>query len=365
MSHALRTKEVAPRLRLAATLLEAAAGRVFTGAVLHVRLNGEVVEETAFGDIKPGGDAVTPQTPFDLASITKVFAGSALLALFDQRRIALDDPIVSVIPEFAGRDPRRMVVTFRHLLAHTSGLPAHVSFRDEVAARSVIARVCATPLTSAPGSTVVYSDLGFMLVGAIIERLAARPLAESIDALVVTPLGSRDTGFNPPPSIRERIVCTERDSWRGRLLQGEVHDENCWSMGGISGHAGLFAPAAAVADIGEAYRDDGMGRAARMLSRHAALMSVHECAASSDERRGLAWALRTTGRQSCGSSFGPRSFGHTGYTGTSLWVDPDRALVVALLTNRVYFTRDPQPIFELRAAVHDAIVSDIERGDRT
>ncbi len=363
MSRALHATRAPTRLPSATALLENATGRVFTGAALHVRVNGAVVEERATGVLTPGGAAVTVETPFDLASITKVFSGSALLALFDRRKLALDDPVVSVMPEFAGHDPRRTSVTFRHLLAHASGLPAHVNFRDEVSGRAVIARVCATPLQNAPGSTVVYSDLGFMLVGAIVERLAGRPLAEAIDELVIAPLGATDIGFNPPGPAREHIVCTERDSWRGRLLQGEVHDENCWSMGGISGHAGLFAPAAAVADLGDAYREVGVGRGGRMLSRHAALLATREAAASDDERRGLAWALRTEQRQSCGTRFGPRSFGHTGYTGTSLWVDPDRALVVALLTNRVYFTREPQPIFELRAAVHDAIVADLERGD--
>ena len=186
-------------------------------------------------------------------------------------------------------------------------------------------------------------------------------MADAVTSLVLAPLGIEGAAYNPPPQARERIACTERDSWRGRLLQGEVHDENCWSMGGVSGHAGLFATAADVADIGEAYREGGLGRSARMLSRHTASMATSEIAASAEERRGLGWALRTAERQSCGSRFGPRSFGHTGYTGTSLWVDPDRGLVVALLTNRVYFTRDPLPIFELRAALHDAVIDDIER----
>ena len=361
MSRALHKRADVSPLQNALNILGSAEGRVFTAAVLHVRVNGEVICDAPFGNVMPGGVPVRGDTPFDLASITKVFAGTALLSLFDQRAFALDDPIVSVMPEFAGKDPRRKAVTFRHLLTHTSGLPAHVSFRDEVAAPAVIARVCATPLTSAPGADVVYSDLGFMLVGAAIERLSGRPLADYVTQAVLDPLALSDTGYVPPPDVRARIACTERDSWRGKLLQGEVHDENCWSMGGVSAHAGLFAPATAVADLGEAYRDDGTGRAGRVISRHAALLATRECARSAEERRGLAWALKTPERQSSGTKFGPNSFGHTGYTGTSLWVDPDAALTVVLLTNRVYFTRDPAPIFELRAAVHDAIVEDLQR----
>lgn len=356
MSRALRQGARSSPFAKALDILESAEGRVFTGAVLHVRVRGEVACEVPFGILLPGGARVRTDTAFDLASVTKAFAGTALLRLFDERRFALDDPIVSILPEFAGPDPRRTSVTFRHLLTHTSGLPAHVSFRDEVAAPAVIARVCATPLTSAPGSSVVYSDLGFMLAGAAIQRLSDRPLASAIADLVLEPLGIANAGYCPPPEERGRIACTERDSWRGRLLQGEVHDENCWSMGGVSAHAGLFATASAVADLGEAYRNGGTAPSRRIVSRHSALQATRECARSADERRGLSWALKTAERQSCGSRFGPNSFGHTGYTGTSLWVDPDRALTVALLTNRVYFTRDPSPIFELRAVVHDALV---------
>ena len=359
MSNALREPARGWSPSKALDLLAAAEGRVFTAAMLHVRVRGDVVCEAPFGVVVPGGAAVRADTPFDLASITKVFAGTALLALFDDRRFALDDPVVSLVSEFAGPDPRRTGVTFRHLLTHTSGLPAHVGFRDETTARAVIGRVCSTPLVSAPGANVVYSDLGFMLVGAAIERLTGRPLAEAIAERVLEPLGLSDAGYNPPPEVHVRIACTERDSWRGRLLQGEVHDENCWSMGGVSAHAGLFAGAAAVARLGEAYREGGTTSAARIVSRHAAALATSECASSADERRGLAWALKTPERQSCGTLFGPRSFGHTGYTGTSLWVDPDRSLTVVLLTNRVYFTRDPVPIFELRSAVHDAIVEDL------
>jgi len=348
-------------LARSASVIESALGRVCTAAALHVRVGGRVIADMPFGVVTPGGDPVASETPFDLASVTKIFAGTAMLALFDERRFALDDPIVSIIPEFGGHDARRKSVTFRHLLTHTSGLPAHVSFRDEVASAAVIARVCATPLTSVPGSTVAYSDLGFMLVGTAIERLSRCPLSEVVTERVLEPLRAVDAGYNPPPDVRRRIVCTERDSWRGRLLQGEVHDENCWAMGGVSAHAGLFARAATVADIGEAYRDGGIASGGRLLSRHTAIASTREWARNADERRGLAWALRTDQRQSCGSLFGPRSFGHTGYTGTSLWVDPDRALTVALLTNRVYFTRDPQPVFQFRAAVHDAVVEDLER----
>lgn len=343
-------------------VLAAGEGTIYSAATLHVRVGGKMSCETAFGSLMPGGPPVVPDSKFDLASITKLFSGTTLLALIDDRRAALDDPLVSIIPEFGGQDPRRREVTLRHLLSHTSGLPAHVSFRDELGAAAVIARVCATPLVAPPGMEVNYSDLGFMLVGAAIERLTGGSLRDAIAAIVTEPMSSFSVGFNPARNDRRRIACTERDPWRGRLLQGEVHDENAWSMGGISGHAGLFGNASDVAILGELYRNGGAHGSIHVLTRHTARLATSEAASSDDERRGLAWALRSSAPQSCGSRFGPRSFAHTGYTGTSLWVDPDRELTVVLMTNRVYFTRDPQPIFDLRVAVHEAVIDDLDNG---
>lgn len=348
-------------LSRALSTLGAAEGRVFTGAALHVRRDGEIVCDATFGTHTPGGTRVGPDSLFDLASLTKVFSATALLAQFDARRFALDDPVVSVVPEFAGPDPRRLKVSFRHLLAHTSGLPAHVSFRDAAGAGAVLSRVCATPLINAPGTTLTYSDLGFILLGAALERIAELPLDAAIGRSVTEPLGTPNVLFRPDAHLRGLAVCTERDSWRGRLLQGEVHDENCWAMGGVSAHAGLFGTADGVAELAEAHRLGGASGSVRLLTRHTADLAIREAATGADERRSLAWFLRCGDRQSCGSHFGERSFGHTGYTGTSVWVDPDRALTVVLLTNRVYFTRDPAPILELRRAVHDAVIEDIER----
>lgn len=347
----------------ASRIVAQAIGDVCTGAVLHARQDGEVVCEEAFGRRAPGGPGVTADSLFDLASITKLFVSTALLALFDQRRVALDDPITGVLPEYAGLDPRRALVTFRHLLTHASGLPAHVNFRDELGAKAVIARVCATPLSAAPGTTVTYSDLGFMLVGEAVARVADQPLDEAVRALVCEPLQLVDIFYRPQRDQISQIVCTEKDAWRKRLLRGEVHDENCWAMGGVAGHAGLFGPARDVAELGEMYRLGGAIGARRTLMRPTASAATREQAAATDERRGLGWALKAGDQHSCGALLSWNSYGHTGYTGTSLWVDPDRDLTVVLLTNRVFFSREPEPIRALRAAVHDAVVEDLARAD--
>jgi CubicO group peptidase (beta-lactamase class C family) len=340
-------------------VVERSIGEVCTAAVVHVRKDGHVVGEAAFGLLVPGAASVSADSIFDLASITKIYVGTALLALHDRRRLALDDRIVSVIPEFAGPDSRRGQVTYRHLLTHTSGLPAHVNFRDELGAKAVIARVCNTPLTAAPAANVVYSDLGFMLAGEAVARIAKAPLDEALRELVLESAECADTCYLPPASDLGRIVCTERDSWRGRLLRGEVHDENCWAMGGIAGHAGLFGTAADTARLAEAYRLGGALGSQRTLQRSTARAAVRQQAVGTDERRGLGWALRASDRHSSGSRLSFESYGHTGYTGTSVWVDPIRALTVVLFTNRVFMTREPEPIRDLRAALHDAVVADL------
>jgi serine-type D-Ala-D-Ala carboxypeptidase len=349
-----------PVLVLATSIVKRGVGEIYGGAVLHVRQNGKLVEEAAFGELFSYGDPVEARSIFDLASVTKVFSTTALLALFDQRRLSLDDPIAGVLPEFAGKDERRSKVTYRQLLTHTSGLPAHVNFRDELGAAAVIARVCATPLQTAPGAEVIYSDLGFMLVGEAVSRIARTPLDVAVRDLVCAPIGAHAL-YRPSGALVEKVVSTENDPWRGRLLRGEVHDENCWAMGGVAGHAGLFGDASDVAQLAEMYREGGAIAGTRVLFGPTAKEAVREQASGQDERRGLGWALRASDRHSSGTRFSANSYGHTGYTGTSVWVDPERALTVVLLTNRVRYSREPEPIRELRAAVHDAVVEDLER----
>jgi CubicO group peptidase (beta-lactamase class C family) len=348
----------------ALAVLHRGLGETYTAAVLHVRLAGNVVVEEAVGTFAPDGAAIDTAAIFDLASLTKLFTGTALLVLNDRRALALDDVVISFCPEFAGPDTRRQRVTVRHLLTHTSGLPAHVNFRDEVGAQAVIGRVCATPLIAAPGDTVQYSDLGFMLAGEIVARVTGLPLDRAIKTLVCDPLGVPEICYRPNVDARDRIVCTEDDPRRGRLLRGEVHDENCWAMGGIAGHAGLFGSAASVAALGELYRTHGDSANGRVISRAASMLAVREHAAGDRERRGLAWALKADDAHSCGQRFSASSFGHTGYTGTSLWVDPSRELTVAFLTNRVHLSRDGDSILRSRGHIHDAVADGFDRALR-
>jgi CubicO group peptidase (beta-lactamase class C family) len=343
----------------AAAAIAASLGRVCTCAALHVRYRGETICDISFGELFPGGPKAGRDAIFDLASLTKIVVGAGLLALVDQRACALDDPLAGTIPEFARRDSRRGAVTFRHLLTHTSGLPPSANARDEVGAREIIARVCATPLRFAPGEHVIYSDCGFIMLGEAIARLADAPLDDAIQSLVLDPLGVSEMWFRPQASLFDRIVCTENDAWRGRLLRGEVHDETAWSMSGVAGHAGMFGTGVAAAEVAEMFRQNGAVGGRRVLMRPTAAAAVKEQARGDGERRGLAWALKASDGRPCGPLLSRSSFGHTGYTGTSMWVDPERALTIVLLTNRVHYSRDPEPIGALRVAVHDAVIRDL------
>ena len=345
-----------PRTR---ALIEAAIGAVCSCAAIHVRRKGALVHQAAYGDVAPDGPHASADAVFDLASLTKIAVATALLALHDRRRLALDDRIVATFPDFAGRDARRSRVTFRHLLAHTSGLPPSVNARSESDATAVVRRICATPLVNTPGERVVYSDCGFILVGEAVARLSGVPLPIALQSLVFDPLSISTCGYRPQGELLERIVCTERDEWRGKLLRGEVHDETCWSMGGVAGHAGLFGTAADAARIAELYREAGQCDGRRVLSRPVAAAAVREQARSDDERRGLGWALKSGAARPWGKALSAASYGHTGYTGTSMFVDPARALTIVLLTNRVFVSREPGPIAQLRAAVNDAVIADL------
>ena len=349
------------RFSSALEVLRRGLGETYSAAVLHVRVGGRIAVEASVGAFAPDERDIDRSAIFDLASLTKLFTGTSLLVLNDRRVLALDDPVVTICPEFAGQDPRRLQVTVRHLLTHTSGLPAHVNFRDEVGAAAVIARVCATPLIASPGESVQYSDLGFMLAGEIVARASRLTLDRALATLVTEPLATPSVRYTPAADLRKSIVCTEDDAWRGHLLRGEVHDENCWAMGGIAGHAGLFGTASDVAALGELYRTHGESANGRVISRAAAMLAVREHACGDNERRGLGWALKADDAHSCGQRFSAASFGHTGYTGTSLWVDPARQLTVAFLTNRAHLSRDGASILRSRGRIHDAVADCVDR----
>jgi CubicO group peptidase (beta-lactamase class C family) len=355
------------RFEQARAILEAAVEqRAFPGAVLAVGHKGETsvvpVGRLTYEDDAP---PVTADTIYDLASLTKVLATTtAAMILTERGRLALDRPVAFYLPDFVepydtAADPlwaARGEVTVRHLLAHTSGLPAYERFFLRAREKShVLEEAQALPLDEAPGRKTVYSDVGFILLSAIIEQAAGQSLDAFCEKEIFAPLGMKDTRFNPPQELWNRIAPTEQDNeFRKRLIRGEVHDENAWVMGGVAGHAGLFGTAGDLAAFSRMLLAGGRVNAMQILKRETIAEFTRAWPAAEGPARGLGWD-KPSEPSSCGRHFSASSYGHLGFTGTSLWIDPEKDLFVILLTNRVHPTRTNEAIRQVRPAVHDAV----------
>ncbi len=357
---------------LDATLLAAIADSATPGAALAVGRHGRLVRLRGYGRLDYGGDApVTPTTLYDLASLTKVIGTTtAVMILLDEGRLSLDDRVVKYLPGWDRGDPRKSRVTVRQLLLHRAGfIPFRRWFFDIRGKDAYRDAIYDEPLQTDPGTETAYSDIGVMSVGLVVEAIAGQTLDAFLEDRVFAPLGMRDTEFLPDASLLPRIAPTEVDTlWRHEHVHGRVHDENADAMGGVAGHAGLFSTAtdlAVFADMmlhgGEAPACDPSDDAgvpcpvARpepvriVADSTVALFTRRYDEASS---RALGWDT-PGGRSSAGDYFTARAFGHTGFTGTSIWMDPELDLFVVLLTNRVDPTRANQKHIPLRRAVHD------------
>jgi beta-N-acetylhexosaminidase len=334
------------------------------GGVLAVGLRDQLIVRP-FGKLTRDAKspAVRSNTLYDMASLTKVIVtATSVMMLEQQKRLDLDTPVVRYLPEWkaaAKSDPDptwRARVTIRNLLLHDSGLPAHRDFYKQAKGHdAVLARVLAEPLVHQPGTQVEYSDLGFIMLGEIVQRLTGVTLDEYAKQHIFEPLGMNASLFNPPRALWKSIAPTENDAdFRKRLMQGEVHDENAWAMGGVSGHAGLFSTAGDTAIFAQMILNGGIYAHHRLLLREA-IQEFTAREAIGEAARTLGWDV-VTQPSSSGHYFSPSSFGHTGFTGTSLWIDPERGLFVILLTNRVNPTRTNEQIRQLRPAVHDAVL---------
>ena len=294
-------------------------------------------------------------TLWDLASLTKVVGmTSAVAQLVEQGRVELDAPVQRYLPEWTG--PNKDRVTIRHLITHQSGLPAFKQyFKLNLSPDSTLQLFMREPLDTLPGVRMVYSDIGAILLGKVVERVSGERLDVYLQRNVFGPLGMNETLYRPSAELLSRIAPTEKDPWRGRHLRGEVHDENAFALGGVSGHAGLFSSAHDLDRFARAYLNGGTLDGVRVASAETLrrFTTVHDSAFSS---RALGWD--TPSRNSSGGRYLLRpAFGHTGYTGTSLWIAPQHDLYVMLLTNRVNPTRERTGIAGIRVAVADAAMS--------
>jgi CubicO group peptidase (beta-lactamase class C family) len=354
-------------------LLDGGVGRAYPGAVLAVLYRGEVVLRHAVGLAAhaPAPRPALPSTIYDLASLTKVVATTPLvLRAAAEGRLGLDDPLPRLLPEspHAG-------VTIRHLLAHTSGLPAWIPFYLETSGYdAIVLRAAATPLASPPGAQAVYSDLGFIVLGEVARRALGAPLDDLARARVFEPLGMADARYRPGPGLRERIAPTEdgtaieqamageagrRHTWRKTLIWGEVHDSNAHAMGGVSGHAGVFGTADDLIAYARMWLARGRGPRGPVLPPSLVSEATRRQTPAEAAARGLGWALAGP-HGWWGDCLSPTAFGHTGFTGTAMVVDPAHDLAIVLLANAVHLGRDRTEILTLRpllaAAVAQAVL---------
>ena len=361
-----------------AGLAAAIAERAFPAAVVEVGNRHEVLWREAHGRLSE--ESETPltreDTVFDLASLTKVIATTTLvMTLVEEGRLRLSDPVARWLPDWRGRD--RSQVSVEDLLAHTAGLTAWAPlYRDCTGRVEMEAAICELPLEYRPRSQAVYSDLGFILLGFVVEDAGGAPLDEQFATVrnrmgadaAWSPSGfSRQPGagygepldFTPPAPWRLRIAPTEVDAWRGRLLVGEVHDENAWALGGIAGHAGLFGTAGAVGCFARAMLDLRLGGRTRAgLARPETVTRFTRRGKSQGSSRALGWDTMLPS-SSCGTRMSREAFGQVGFTGTSLWIDPTPDVYVVLLTNRVSPSRATDRIRTVRPALHDAVMEDL------
>ncbi len=378
--------------RVDSTIEAAIRNEATPGAALAIGRHGQIVRLRGYGHLSWYGDdgAVNDSTIYDIASLTKVVGTtSGIMVLIERGRLDLDKPIYNYLPLWP-LEGGHGAITLRHLLTHTSGLPAGANLWTTPGRREKVARIAQMRLTSAPGTLTSYSDLGMIVVASVIEAVTDEPLDEFLYREVFEPLGMLETRFNPrtliadqvaaaratpllrlpaasaffepfklvfswvpfaapvaPRFSRDRIAPTERG-----VARGYVHDRNAAAFDGVTGHAGLFSSARDLAQFAQAMLDGAHGQDLPMVSARTVNLFLERPAR---QRRALGWDVARGERSSSGDYFSDDSFGHTGFTGTSIWIDPERDLFVVLLTNRVHPSAANKKHIAMRRAVHDAV----------
>ena len=341
---------------LEAAVEQAISDTVFPGATLAVLYKGKVVFHRAFGRMtySPKSASVDTTTLYDLASLTKaVVTTSIVMQLVERDSLSLQAPVATYFPDFAKNGKGK--VTIEQLLNHTSGLRAHTYFSKYCTTpEQLFNAIAADSLLSAPGTTTLYSDLGFMLLGKIVETITGKSLASNFHERFAVPLGMRSTMFTPPPSLLWRIAPVEKDTlWPFSRERPQVHDQNAALLGGIAGHAGLYGTTGDLVLMTAMLMNDGILNG-RVYFSPATLKTF---ISRRNSPRALGWDLRSPeGHSSAGDYFSSSSYGHLGFTGTSIWIDPEKKLAVILLSNRVYPTSDNIKIRKFRPLLHNTVV---------
>lgn len=332
----------------------------FPGAVLLVWKDGKIIFEKPFGHFTYNDSSalVTTNTIYDLASLTKVIATTtAAMICVDRNLFSLDDKAAEYIPQFS--ENGKGIITIKNLLMHDSGLPAYKKFYTLYnKPQEVLNDIYSTKLSYPAGTKTVYSDLGMIVLGKIIENVTGKFLDVFCSTDIFKTLGMNDTYYNPPAVLRNRIAPTEIDKyWRNRLLIGEVHDETASLLNGVAGHAGLFSTAGDISELLQMLLQKGMFEGKRIIDSS----TVKLFTSGQSNGRAPGWDIKSPAGSSAGSLFSNKSYGRTGFTGTSVWTDPTRNLFVVFLTNRVYPSRENNKIIKVRPLLHDLIIKAAER----
>jgi CubicO group peptidase (beta-lactamase class C family) len=345
-----------------ALLERAAAGGAFPGAVVSAGRGDTVLLSAAVGVYGVDDKRhVTDSTVYDLASLTKVIGlTTAVMILTAEARIDLDRGVSDYLQEFTG--PGKDSVLVRHLLTHTSGLPAWRPFHLETESRDeAIDSILSASLESPPGVQYHYSDLGAISLGLIVEEVTGESLDTFLERRVFRPLGMEWTRYRPPPEWIDRIAPTEDDPWRRRVIRGEVHDENAARLGGVAGHAGLFSIAPDLSRFArwmlDSYHDRVDPSAPLYVRPEIVREFVRRQPGPEGSTRAIGWDTPSDEGSSAGTMMSHKSFGHTGFTGTSIWIDPERDSFVILLTNRVHPSRENRAVYEIRGMVSDSVAA--------
>ncbi|HEY5021400.1 MAG TPA: serine hydrolase domain-containing protein [Gemmatimonadaceae bacterium] len=329
---------------------------VAPGVAIAVGRNGHIAYMKGYGYIdwnQPGSPAVDTNTLYDLASLTKVIATTTVAMILEEGgQLDLNRTVASYLPEF--NSPEKAQITVRQILTHSGGLEAGANIYATARGREqYLYQINARPLEYTPGTNMIYSDWDMILLQLVMERITGKTLDVLAAEKVFKPLGMTDTQFQPPISLRPRIAPTQVDDARGGLLWGTVHDENAWAMGGVAGHAGLFSTARDLALFSMMILNGGEGVNGIRIVKPATI-ARWTARQGKESSRTLGWDS-PEGGSSAGQFFSPWSFGHTGFTGTSIWIDPEKDLFVVVLTNRVNPTRSNTRHVQLRRDVADAV----------
>lgn len=332
------------------------------GAVILVARKGKIVYRKAYGRmmVEPKSVQMEIDTIFDLASLTKPIAtATSIMLLVQDGKLLLFDKVTTWIPEFSQKGKDK--ITVFHLLTHTSGLPAWDRYflREGIDKHGVIADICAKDTVAEPGTKFIYSDLGYIILGELVERISGKPLDKFAQERIFIPLGMKNTMFNPPEKLKSKCAATEKRA--GKIIQGEVHDGNAYVLGGVAGHAGLFSTADDLAIFCQMLLNNGKYKNKRLLSPIIVkAMTTNQLSEKFEEKRGLGWGISTMHTTLRGDFFPLSSYGHTGWTGTSILIDPTTETFVILLCNRVH-PDGKGDVSRLRSLVSNIVATSIIR----